>query len=106
MEVMNKIIAELKVKSKTQKQLTDFLKIGKSQFSMWKFGKSTSYLKYISQIAEFLNVSTDYLLGNETKEKAPLPQLSENGAKALALFEKLPDKDKEFFIAMMRERLK
>lgn len=49
-----------------QKDLTDYLGLDKSIFSSWKTGKVASYKKYISQIAKFYNVSTDYLLNDDT----------------------------------------
>ena len=70
MEILDKIILCLKQNHKTQKDLTAFLGIATSSMSDWKNGRNSSYLKYISQIAEYLNVSTDYLLGNEQKEKS------------------------------------
>lgn len=70
MDTLSKISALLKQKNKTQKDLTDFLGVHSNNFTNWKLGKNTSYLKYISQIAEYLDVSTDYLLGTEQKEKS------------------------------------
>ena len=66
METLHKIEALLKESKKSQKDLTDFLGIKKSSFSSWKAGRNTSYIKYLPQIAEFLNVSTDCLLGKES----------------------------------------
>lgn len=62
MSTIDRIINLLESKGKTQKELTDFLGIEKSVFTTWKNGKSQSYNKYLSKIAGFLNVSTDYLL--------------------------------------------
>lgn len=62
MSTIDKIISLLEKKGKNQKELTDFLGIEKSVFTAWKNGKSQSYNKYLSKIAEFLNVSTDHLL--------------------------------------------
>ena len=70
MDTIVKISSLLKQQHKKQKDLTDFLEIHCNNFTEWKAGRNTSYLKYISQIAEYLNVSTDYLLGNEQKEKS------------------------------------
>ena len=36
----------------------------------WKSGCCTSYMKHLPKIAEFLNVSVDYLLGNEKHKNA------------------------------------
>lgn len=69
MSTIDKIIDILATKGLTQKDLTDYLDIDKSTFSQWKNGKSQSYNKYISKIAEFLGVSTDELIGSgETAE--------------------------------------
>ena len=35
----------------------------------WKRGNSKGYLKYLPEISKIFNVSADYLLGNEQKEK-------------------------------------
>ena len=45
----------------------DFLGLGKTAFTGWKNGSNRSYFKHIGKIADFLNVSTDYLLGKEPK---------------------------------------
>jgi transcriptional regulator with XRE-family HTH domain len=74
LDILNRILAEMNKKNIPQKDLTSFLGIKETAFAKWKKGVNTSYLKYISQIAEFLDVSTDYLLGNEQK-KTPLPQI-------------------------------
>lgn len=66
--IINKILLLLKEQGKKQKDLTDFLGISKNVFTDWKSGKNNSYLKHIGKIAEFLDVSVDYLLG---KEKSP-----------------------------------
>ncbi|MFZ2537892.1 MAG: helix-turn-helix transcriptional regulator [Oscillospiraceae bacterium] len=63
MDTLSKIFALLKEKGYSQKDLTEHLGLSKGNFSEWKAGRSESYKKYIFEIAEFLNVSTDYLLG-------------------------------------------
>ena len=60
---LNKISKLLKEQKKTQKDLTDYLGLTKNTFTNWKGGTSASYLKHIGQIAEYLGVSADYLLG-------------------------------------------
>ena len=77
MSTINKIISLLDSKEKTQKELTDYLGIEKSVFTTWKNGKSQSYNKYLSKIAEFFNVSTDYLL-RETIKLDFIPHEEEN----------------------------
>lgn len=69
MDTINKILDLLKQQNKSQRDLTDFLKLDKSTFSQWKNGKSKSYMKYINQIAKFFDVSVDYLFCVEEKGK-------------------------------------
>ncbi len=101
----DKILLEMKNKRISQKSITDLLGLNQSIFTQWKKGENTSYLKHISKIAEYLEVSTDYLLGNEQKEKSS-PQLSDKDLKGLELFKQLKDEDKEFFIKLLQDRIK
>lgn len=64
------ILSLLKEKQKTQKELTDYLGITQNAFTDWKSGRIKSYRKHLSKIAEFFNVSVDYLLGAEQEKKA------------------------------------
>ena len=66
MEVLHKIIQLLKENNKRQMDLTDYLGISKNAFTNWKIGDNSSYMKHLPKIAEFFDVSVDYLLGKET----------------------------------------
>ena len=48
---------------KTYKELADYLGINKSTVSMYVHGKALPSLPTFYEISEFLDVSTDYLLG-------------------------------------------
>lgn len=75
MGTLDKILNLLKEQNKSQKQLMDFLGLGKTAFTGWKSGINQSYKKHIDKIAEFLGVSTDYLLGiEESPIKKPLSE--------------------------------
>lgn len=65
MDTIAKISDLLEKNNRMQKELTDYLGLDKSTFSAWKTGKSKSYSKYLTQIAQFFGVSIDYLLDNE-----------------------------------------
>lgn len=65
MEVLNNILSLLKVQNKKQNELAAHLGLSKNVFTNWKCGDNCSYMKYLPQIAEFFNVSVDYLLGND-----------------------------------------
>lgn len=68
---LDKIKQLLKEQKKSQKDLTDYLGLKKSTFTSWNAGLNTSYNKYIGKIAEFLDVTSDYLLG-KTDERKPI----------------------------------
>lgn len=72
MEVITKILSEMKKQNITQKNVVDSLGISQTAFSDWKAGRSKSYMKYLPKIASVLGVSVDYLLGRD--EKAPDPE--------------------------------
>lgn len=78
MTSMERISAMIKQQGKSQKQLTDYLGLNKTAFSDWKSGKSTSYKQYISEIARFLDTSTDFLLGNENTHAFDFKNFSEH----------------------------
>ena len=48
-----------------QQQFAKDIGVTKQAISEWKSGKTQSYKKHISRIAEYFNVSTDYLLNND-----------------------------------------
>ena len=66
MEIFGKRVKdELKAQGKTQIDLAKHLFVQKSTLCMWLNGKNEPPMKTIVEIALFLNVSTDYLLGLE-----------------------------------------
>ena len=56
---------ELKIQNKKQVDLAKHLSVQKSTISEWLNGKNEPPMKTIVDIARYLNVSTDYLLGIE-----------------------------------------
>ncbi|MCL2636928.1 MAG: hypothetical protein FWD48_01020 [Oscillospiraceae bacterium] len=59
-DIILNLINERGIKTST---FYEDLKIGKDKFSEWKRGKTTSYTEYITEIADYFNVTTDYLFG-------------------------------------------
>lgn len=78
MSIVDKIIELMNQKKITQKQLTDFLGVDKSIFSQWKSGKNQSYMKYTSQIADFLGVQEYYLTSDDLKLNFTLHEFDED----------------------------
>lgn len=68
MDTVSTIMTELNRQNFTQKDLADYLHIKKTVITDWKSGKSKSYLAHIKSISEFLNVSVDYLLINDSDQ--------------------------------------
>lgn len=76
--ILDKINHLLIVQGKKQKELTDFLGVSKGTFTDWKSGKTVSYNRYLPKIAEFFDVSVDYLVGkDEHPQKNPDDELNE-----------------------------
>lgn len=73
MNTIDKITLMMKQKGYTQQQLTDTLGISKAIYSTWKSGLSKSYNKYLPEIANFLEVSEEWLKGT-TKYTSELEQ--------------------------------
>ncbi len=72
LSIISQLLDERKV---SQQELCAFLGIGKQAFTNWKSGHTTSYKKYLPQIADFFNVSVDYLLGKQEKPSAESEEL-------------------------------
>lgn len=84
MDILDRIVALLNTRN--QKELCDYLKLDKSAVTSWKNGSSKSYRKYLIEIAEFFNVSIDYLVYG--KEKGT--DLNTVETRLLTAFKKLP----------------
>lgn len=94
MSTIDKIVTLLKEQGKTQKDLTDYLGISKNTFTDWKGGRVKSYNKFLPQIADYLGVSVDYLLGKTELKKGAVPTeqpLTPLQEKALNMILSLPD---------------
>lgn len=64
MDTIATILGIMKEKGISQKELCNAIGIGAPKFTDWKSGRVRSYNKYIPQIADYLGVSADILLGN------------------------------------------
>lgn len=76
-----------------QKELTKYLGLNSVAFSEWKSGKSKSYRKYLIEIADFFNVSIDYLVYGEEKN-SPTQELSTDEQRLLHMYSLLSDMEK------------
>lgn len=107
MSTMDRIINVMKETGIKQKELCDYLGKGEMVFSNWKAGRSESYKKHLPQIAEFLGVSVDYLLGKEQKKEAVQTDSQSREEKIdelMSLYAKLsPERKEKALLAVYRE---
>lgn len=73
MNTLDKILSLLTEKGIQQKTFAENIGVTKHTITDWKNGRSKSYMKYIDKIADFFDVSADYLL-EKTDDKFPLPK--------------------------------
>ncbi|BAK99175.1 putative Xre family DNA-binding protein [Oscillibacter valericigenes Sjm18-20] len=79
MDISDRIFTLLSDLGIEQKQFAKFLGVVPQTITDWKNGKSKSFTKYIPQIAEILNTTTEYLLiGEGPKTKPPVSEAGKN----------------------------
>lgn len=91
--MLNKILELMGNRHGAGKELANHLGIHPSVVTDWKAGRNKSYTKYAPQIAEYYNVSLDWLSGlsDEKEQKETAPNKEDGSEKILAIFRSLPD---------------
>lgn len=71
---LERILQEMDIQGKQQNELGAFLGFSTGNIvTDWKSGRVKSYTKYLHAIADFLDVSVEYLKGEtDQKEKPPI----------------------------------
>lgn len=87
MFILDKISLLLKEKHISQKELCFKLGLAQQAFTNWKNGNNDSYKKYLPQIADFLGVSVDYLLGKEENPETNAVILGEKKVRLVPVYE-------------------
>lgn len=85
--------------NREQRELTTYLGLKSVAFSEWKSGKSKSYKKYLIEIADFFNVSLDYLVYGKEKS-SPTVDLTADEQELFKIYKGLSIENK----ARVRER--
>lgn len=108
--VLTRILECMGQKHGAGKELADYLGISGNVITNWKNGSNRSYLKYLSQIAEFYNVSEDFLRGKTSvrqDEKREMDQLMEDPE--FVLFarhtQKIPEADRSRILRNFRDTI-
>ena len=99
MSTFDKIDTLLKEQNKKQVDLCNYIGIGKNRYTDWKAGRVKSYVKYLPKIAEFLNVTIDYLLSDNEKKPINVDEpeqerISPEKKILLSAFDKASDDDR------------
>ena len=94
-------IAELRKNAQmSQFQLAKVLGIGTSTLGMYETDKRKPSPKVLEKMADYFSVSTDYLLGRKTNEKAV--DLADKDALLMYMGKPVSDEDKEMILRLMR----
>lgn len=76
MDTLEKILNLMIENNCDNQQLATALNLNRQVVTDWRAGRSKSYQKYLYQIADYFNVSVDYLLG-KSEMKTPDEELSQ-----------------------------
>ena len=106
MEIINRISYLLA--GREQRELTNYLGLNSVAFSEWKSGKSKSYRKYLIEIAEFFNVSIDYLVYGKERivnesEQEKIKNVDAKEQRLLNAFRTLPLEEQFCFIGKIEQ---
>ncbi len=66
---LQRILALMEENNTTNSELSNYIHCASSAISEWKTGKIKTYQKYIVEIADYFDVSADYLLGRTDLRK-------------------------------------
>lgn len=86
--IVDNIIILLKAKNVTAKQFCEDLGFNRNKVTDWKAEKSTPDIADVPKIADYFNVSTDYLLGRDEPKKSPVLETEDK-------FENISAEDKQ-----------
>ena len=92
----------------TQKELAEKLKIGQNTYSYWEKGIRKPVGENLNKLANFFNVSTDYLLGNSNiKDQKKFDEDLEKSLDTFKSFDGKPmyDEDREKIREFLRQRM-
>jgi transcriptional regulator with XRE-family HTH domain len=99
--VMLRILKELKEQGKTGKELEEALGLGNGAFSKWKYQKGNSYMKYLGNIAEFLNVTPEYLK-NEPEKEVQLQNMTKKEMNIIFAYRNMGTEEKTCMLQMIK----
>ena len=66
--IANKLIEKRTGKELTQQQVADMIKVSRSAYSFYETGKKAPKIETLIKIADFYDISVDYLIGRYDKK--------------------------------------
>lgn len=96
---LNRIQQQLKLHNMNKIQLLTSIGLTKSAWSSWVRGETTTYKDHIAEIAAIFNVSADYLLGIEQKNKpSDQESLTQKEKILIDAFRRMTDSEKDMLL--------
>ena len=68
-EIFSRILSEMERQGRKYAELTEHLELPRGTFSSWKAGRSRNFCEHIGAIADFLEVSAEYLINGNIEGK-------------------------------------
>jgi len=93
----------LAMKGISKKDFYRDCEITSASYSQWNTGKTNPTLTNLHRIAAYLDVSVDYLLGNEQKENTPAASSDRDVDRFMDLFTKLTPEQQERELAYLQQ---
>lgn len=102
--MIDRIIKLIEENGITAKKLTSDLEISSSSVSDWKKGKGKPSAEAIIKLANYFNVSTDYILLGKNKDSSIIPS-DDSEKKVLSTFRLLNEDNQDIIIGKIKELL-
>ena len=92
-----------KSKKMSQSELGKFIGVSQTTVTAWENGRAEPSSSYVAKLATFFNVSTDYLLGRDTKEDdLKTADLADDDTIFTFEGKPIPDQDLEYMKRLLR----
>ena len=95
--VLHRILEMLRQRNRTDIELVNHLGLSNGAVTKWKYQGSKSYLTHISEIADFVEVTPDYLLNGVDRE-VNIENLSPLEVTLFQMFRKIDVKGQECIV--------
>lgn len=105
--ILDNIIVCMNCKNLDQKDLCKYLGVNPQMFTNWKNGHSNSYMRRLPKIAEFFDITVDYLIGKTDKKEKPTTETDDGlSPEFKSLYRQLTPEQKAIVLGAMREFVK